>query len=131
MEKENLGKEKFEAPEFLDAPFLTEEYIKEKGWYPVRDEWLENGSPSFVSCGEIFVDPRDKKLYKRTSFGPVPCKSRSEFKEGDIVIAENYKGRDITEKFYRIERLHLEAYEKGLWNLLPNAVIVHQPERQE
>lgn len=131
MEREKIRTEKFKAPEFLGAPFLTEEYISEKGWYPVEDEWLKNGSVPFISCGDFFQNPKNGKLYKSTEFGPIPCKSRSEFREGDIVISQNYKGRDLTEKYYRIEQHHLEAYENGYWNLLPDAIIVHQPERQE
>ncbi len=122
---EKLKQESFKAPEFLQAPFLTQDYIETNGWYPVPNDWLRE------PIG--FVDStfsRDEKgnLHKKTEFGLLPCKSRDEFKINDIVILENYKGYNENEKYFRIEQEHLQAYEDGRWHLLPDAVVVHEPE---
>ncbi len=122
---ENLKQKNFEAPEFLQAPFLTREYIEKNGWYPVPDEWLQ-GPKGFVDS--TFLRDSEGNLHKETEFGIVPCRSRDEFRPNDIVILQDYKGNNENEKYFRIEQDHLQAYEAGRWNLLPDAVIVHEPE---
>lgn len=122
---EKIKQREFRAPEFLNAPFLTQEYIQENGWYPVPDEWLSEPI-GFVDSS--FLGDEKGNIYKKTEFGNIQCKSRDEFKIDDIVILQDYKGYSENEKYFRIEQEHIQAYEDGRWNLLPDAVVVHQPE---
>jgi hypothetical protein len=94
--------------------------------YPIPDKWLNEQAPVFLHCSGFFN--KGNKIYKETEFGEVPCQSRDEFRVNDIMIMQNYKGRDLTEKFLRLTQEHIQAYEKGLWNMLPNAVVIHEPE---
>lgn len=128
MEKIQKNKKEFQAPEFLDAPYLTEEYIKENGWYPVPDKWFEGQAPEKLSYSTFFEYDEKGRIHKKTEFGNIPCRGRSEFKVGDIMIIQDYKGPDITEKFIRLEQEHIDAHERGQWDMLPDAIVVHEPE---
>lgn len=129
MEKLRNNKN-FKPQEFLNAPYLTEEYIKENGWYPVPDKWFSGEAPKNLVYSPFFNQDDKGKIYKITEFGEIPCRGRSEFREGDILIMQDYKGSDISEKFIKLEKRHLDAYEKGKWDLLPDAVVVHEPTKE-
>jgi len=110
--------EELKAPEYLDAQWLNREYVKKNGWYPVCDEHLQN-SP-------------EEMRFENTSFGELPWKSRSEFREGDIIIFNEYEERAVdgkheTDRFIRIYEEDIKAYLKGERSLLPLGVVVHPP----
>jgi len=111
--------EELKVPKSMNLPWLTEEYIKNNGWYPVCDEWLQN-----YPLGLQFEDNR--------LFGKIPWKSRDEFKPGDIIIFNEFSEWDDenaynTDRFYIIEKEEIEAYQRGERDLLPVGVIVHPP----
>ncbi len=129
---EKLKKDKiFRAREFLNAHYLTEEYIKENGWYPVPDKWFNGGAPKNLVYSPFFTQDNKGKIYKTTEYGEIPCKGRSEFREGDILIMQDYKGPDISEKFIKLEQRHFDAYEKGKWDFLPDAIVIHEPKKED
>ena len=110
--------EELNVPESLDASWLTIEYIQKNGWYPVCDEWLQH-----YPDGMHFED---------TGYGEVPWKSRSEFKEGDIIIFDEYRewedeGKYETDRFMRVEKEDIEEYERGERDMLPCGIVVHAP----
>ena len=128
MEHIKNNKKELKVPEFLNAPYLTEEYIKENGWYPVPDKWFNNQAPEKLPYSPFFEYDDKGRIYKKTEFGNIPCRGRSEFKVGDIMIIQDYRGPDINEKFIRLEQEHIEAHERGQWDMLPDAIVVHEPE---
>lgn len=111
--------EKLKVPKYMNLPWLTIEYIKKNGWYPVCDEWLQNHPSNFQF--------EDNKF-----FGKILWKSRDEFKPGDIVIFNEFDEWDDedgynTDRFLRIYKEDIEAYQYGKRDLLPVGVVVHPP----
>lgn len=110
--------EKLKVPRYMNLPWLTEEYVRNKGWYPVCDEWLRNYP--------------ERTRFENTCFGKIPWKSRDEFKAGDIIIFhefnewENNKEYD-TDRFIIMEKGEIEQYQRGERDLLPVGVVVHPP----
>ncbi len=111
--------EKLKIPEYLDALWLNEEYVKKNGWYPVCDGWLQNY-------------PKEVR-FEDTSFGRIPWKSRNEFRPGDIIIfnecgEQTVNGKYETDRFLRIYKEDIEEYQRGERDLLPVGIVVHPPE---
>ena len=109
----NQTVEKLKVPKDLNAPWLTAKYVANNGWYPVCDEWLQN---------------------PEASHSPIPWKSRSEFRPGDIIIFDEYEERTLngkydTDRFMVVGKEDIEEYERGERGLLPCGVVVHPPER--
>ena len=128
MEHIKNNKKEFQAPEFLDAPYLTEEYIKENGWYPVPEKWFEGEQPSSLHNSPFFELDEEERIYIKTEFGEILCRGRNEFKVGDIMIMRDYKGPDITEKFIRLEQEHIDNFAKEKEDMLLDAIVVPEPE---
>lgn len=111
----------FNVPYFLNIPWLNEDYVRRNAWYPVSELILE---------GEKRVETR---------FGLVPCKSRSEFRVGDVVIHDCFSewpdadGRIVNDRFHVVSCDEVEAYlsNNSDWrmrtNLLPIGVAVRSP----
>lgn len=87
-------------PRFLGDSWLTEQYIKRYGWYPV---------PRGCASG-----------YTETSFGKLPCKDNYEYLPGDVIVF--YDGETLT-----ITNKDLDDWKKGERDMLPCGVVVHKP----
>lgn len=112
----------FRVPDWLKEkyPWLTEKYIRENAWHPVVDEWLKDL-------------PENGLSYTESPFGQVPCKSRDEFKPGDIIIFNEYDEWEDeedyqTDRFLLIEQEDIDQYLRKERELLPVGIVVHPPQ---
>ena len=113
----------FRVPEYLKEkyPWLTEKYVRENAWHPVVDEWLKDL-------------PEDSLFNTESPFGHVLCKSRDEFKPGDIIIFNHYDEWEDeeegwqTDRFLLIEQEDIDQYVRNERELLPVGVVVHFPQ---
>ncbi len=112
---------KLEIPEYMDAPWLTNEYVGKNGWYPVCDESLKQYS-------------KDNR-FVTTIFGDLPWKSRKNFKPGSIIIFSEYEegkdneGKYETDRFLTIDREDIKEYKRGERDLLPVGIVVNPPKK--
>lgn len=94
-------------PSKVGESWLTKAYIAEHGWIPMPDELLEF--------------PNNYKL-AHTFYGALPCKSRDEFRAGDVIIFEDGDICTIMDD-------DIEQYKNGERELLPCGVVVPNPTR--
>lgn len=87
-------------------PWLTKKYVKDNAFSIAPDDWVE-GNPK-ITC--------------ESSFGQIPCKKRSELREGDIIIFEEFE--EASDRFLEITPELLEEIKN---NSSPVGVIVHPP----
>ena len=111
----------FKLPAWLDAPWLTEQYVRENAFYP-------------VCCEELLRTPIPLR-FKETQFGNIPIKHRDEFRPGDIIIFNEYNswtenGEYATDRFLRIHEEDIEDYLDEKRSMLPVGVVVHSPENK-
>ncbi|MBN1160066.1 MAG: hypothetical protein JXA43_02385 [Candidatus Diapherotrites archaeon] len=104
---------KLNVPDYLNAPWLTRDYIENWGWVP--------------TSGDV-----DLKPVTETPFGELPLKSRDEFKAGDIIIFYDAEEREVdgkieTDRFITVEQCEIDLYKQGKADLLPHGVVVHPP----
>lgn len=93
-------------------PWLTKRYIKDNGFSIAPGDWTEN-NPDIIyeSC-----------------LGKFPCKKRSEVREGDIIIFENFE--EDSERFLEFtwDFFNSDLFDKGLkGDLSPVGIIIHPP----
>jgi|GEM_PF-3024133 len=92
-----LAKEQLIVPVYLNLPWLTERYVRLNAWQPVC-HWVPDDKPEFTEHRE---------------WGIIPCKSRTEFRAGDVILFDEYnEGEDGGEywnnRFYRVSQEHID-----------------------
>jgi len=110
--------DKFEVPWFLNAPWLTEEYVRGNAWHPVPELLLEDG------------------IHHHRKWGAIPARSRNEFRAGDIIIFDEWNhnfdehDRYESDRFYTVTERDIQDYLDCGRDLLPSGVVVHPPQSQ-
>ncbi len=92
-------------PKFVGDGWLTEAYIKVSGWYPIS----EDGRSYLV----------------KTRFGQLPCRSRSEYRAGDVIVFDEFS--DQFDRIHIVTEEDIKEYEEGKRDMLPCGVVVHRP----
>jgi len=127
--------ENFSVPAYMNLPWLTERYVGLNAWLPVA-RWIPDDKPEFA---------------EHSQWGIVPCKSRTEFRAGDIIVFDEYddrieNGEYCSGRFYRVPQEHIDELFFGIplnlkkrtkdelkmiiakrTCLLPVGVVVHPP----